>query len=314
MHREFGDAGTLGTIEIACFGLAVIMAEHGGTARPGQRCDNGNVIGHARAAIPDRGHQGDVIIQPHMRPLGTGIHLGAEAWRLQIGDGVGIDQVEGPVMQRDGRVQQGRAGVIIEGEGRQIGAAQGFGDQGQGFGAKGFPAQLDAVVGRQPRPQAIKPVQHIPARLDRAQARLPAEGQGMIGRGDAIGGQLAIGFKQGGFDGDRDAGAWHDLAFERIAVHIDKGRTEQAPTPVDHGGAVAGGIDAGDPPRFDADRGALYSILEDDMCAVDLDCLHHVRSASRCQCHDPGFSWGRSSRDSGSKPSNSVSRSRALQK
>ena len=158
----------------------------------------------------------------------------------------------------------------------------------------------------------------LPAGLDRAQARLPSQRKGVIGTGDAIGGQLAVCFQKGRIEGQGDTGARHHLTLECIAVDIDEGRGQDHPGGPDHPSAVAGGVKAGDAARFDAHRDAGDFAGQDDLGAVEHQGLigmgHASRSAKRCQCQEPGVSWTLSRRESTSNPAKSARRSRALQK
>ena len=132
--------------------------------------------------------------------------------------------VKRTVLQRGARVQNRHRRVIVERDRGQQRPRKSAFDQGQGLEAKGLPPQLQAVFHCQARGQRQKPVQHGIAHGDRAQARLPRQGQGVVGGGDAVGGQLAVGFQQGRVQGKINTGARHQLAFKGIAVDVDNSR------------------------------------------------------------------------------------------
>ena len=64
--------------------------------------------------------------------------------------------------------------------------------------------------------------------------------------GDAVGQQLRLGVAHGGRDGERDAGAGLDLAFERIPVQIDDARQHQQPGRIEPPVRFEIGADPGD--------------------------------------------------------------------
>ena len=260
-----------------------------------------------RVLDPPLEHLGD----DHLDPVG---HLALKAVSGQVGDGVVRHLIEGAVVQGHLRMQQRRRGMVVESQRGPVRPGKDVADQRFCFGAEGFPAQLDPVVCGQAGPQAFQRADNLPAGGDAAQARLPGQGQGMIGCGDTIGCQLAVGFQQGGLSIHGDAGAWHQLALKGIAVDIDEGRGQEPPGARHDCRSIAGHIDARDQAVFDADRGSFNPVVQDQPCAFDQLCGHASFSARKCQCQLPGLSWGRSNRVKTSNSGIRAIRSAALQK
>jgi hypothetical protein len=120
--------------------------------------------------------------------------------------------------------------MVVERQRRAVRPGQDMGDQRLGLGAEGFPAQLQrfsAVRRGRSASSARTTCQPV---VDAAQARLPGQGQRVIGGGDAVRRKLPVGFQQRGLlCRHHDAGARHDLALEGIAMDVDEGRGQKAP-------------------------------------------------------------------------------------
>ena len=290
VHGEFGHFRAKRPVIAARFRLAVIMAQHGRALGAGKGRDPVDMAGNVRPLRPDAGDERDKLCGGHMRPLCPVGHLAQKAVSGQVGDGVVRYLIEGAVVQGQVRMQQRRRGVVVESQRGPVRPGKDVPDQRFCFGAEGFPAQLDPVVCGQAGPQAFQRADNLPAGGDAAQARLPGQGQGMIGRGDTIGCQLAVGFQQGGLSIHGDAGAWHQLALKGIAVDIDEGRGQEPPGARHDCRAIACHIDARDQAVFDADRGSFNPVVQDQPCAFDQLCGHASFSARKCQCQLPGLS------------------------
>ena len=100
----------------------------------------------------------------------------------------------------------------------------------------------------------------------------------MIGGGDAVGRQLAVGVDQRGIDGKEHVRPRHELTLERVAMHVDQRGGKDQARRVDPF-ALHRAADFGDAAVCDGDGRFFLARRQKHLRACE--CLHDLRSLFR---------------------------------
>jgi hypothetical protein len=125
---------------------------------------------------------------------------------------------------RLGKAGDGGIHMVVECEQVNSSVREPLSDPGFSIEIEGLVAQMEAGIRRQLRPQCLDRLEQLPGIVRAPQPGLPRPRCSVKDRRYAIGDRLAVAVDQRHIHGKINAGTWHHLPLEGIAVQIDDSR------------------------------------------------------------------------------------------